>query len=180
MRAGATRAQLEKISKMRESATVILTFLTAQLPYTYVSLVSLVVHVYLFILATWFGFLFSSGMNDEDTYSLQSRSIVGESATMSVRSEAHSYEGDYLTPAFGYLFIAFSNVLFQGLLSIHSLLDNPFGGHPAKFPLRAHTEYLAAITRGFIRPSSATAMPGLDGLFTATSPRRAERAGAAE
>ena len=31
----------------------------------------------------------------------------------------------------------FSNVLFQGLLHLHALLDNPFGHDPAKFPLRA-------------------------------------------
>lgn len=36
-------------------------------------------------------------------------------------------ESDMLTVTFGYCFVGFSNVLFQGLLNMHALLDNPFG-----------------------------------------------------
>jgi hypothetical protein len=42
--------------------------------------------------------------------------------------------------------LAFSNVLFQGLLHIHALLDNPFGHHPAKFPLRQFVAQLVGQT----------------------------------
>ena len=40
---------------LREAAGRIMTHLNSQLPYAYVHLVSLTVHVYVFILATWFG-----------------------------------------------------------------------------------------------------------------------------
>lgn len=52
-----------KLSQLNSCAGKVMTYLSSQLPYTYVNLVSLVVHVYLFTLATWFGFLFSSGLN---------------------------------------------------------------------------------------------------------------------
>ena len=51
-----------------------------------------------------------------------------------------------MTTVFCYAFLAFSNVLFQGLLHIHALLDNPFGHHPAKFPLRQFVAQLVGQT----------------------------------
>ena len=56
---------------------------------------------------------------------------------------------DVLTVAFCYAF-AFSNVLFQGLLHIHALLDNPFGHHPAKFPLRQFVAQLVGQTSALL------------------------------
>ena len=44
--------------------------------------------------------------------------------------DAAGFSSDFLTTVFCYAFLAFSNVLFQGLLHIHALLDNPFGHHP--------------------------------------------------
>lgn len=163
---GARAALLQHASALRAASSKIMTLLTAQLPYTYIQLVSFVVHVYLVVLATWWGFLQAGGMDEEIEYELTlGRGIVGEESAAVAQKEAHSFKGDYLTPIFGYLFVAFSNVLFQGLLAIHALLDNPFGAGPVKFPLRAHTEYLAAVTRGFIRPSSITAVPCIAELF---------------
>jgi hypothetical protein len=52
-----------KLSAVNASAGRVLTYLASQLPYTYVNLVSFVSHVYLFVLATWFGFMLSSGLN---------------------------------------------------------------------------------------------------------------------
>ena len=46
---------IAKLSQLNSCAGRVLTYLASQLPYTYVNLVSLVVHVYLFTLATWWG-----------------------------------------------------------------------------------------------------------------------------
>jgi hypothetical protein len=51
--------------ELRSGSTRILSNLNTQLPYAYVSLVSLVVHCYLIVLATWLGILFMSGYPDE-------------------------------------------------------------------------------------------------------------------
>ena len=41
-------------------------------------------------------------------------------------------------------------MLFQGLLHIHALLDNPFGHHPAKFPLRQFVAQLVGQTSALL------------------------------
>jgi hypothetical protein len=102
------------------------------------------------------GFMFSSGMN---SLSLQGSPMtltagggpgaaavkdpllrpvsggVGPPLEWAARELGTSLESDYLTVTFGYCFVGFSNVLFQGLLNMHALLDNPFGHHPAKVGL---------------------------------------------
>ena len=42
-------------------------------------------------------------------------------------------------------------VLRQGLLDMHTLLDNPFGRHCAKFPLRAQITELMNTCRAILR-----------------------------
>jgi hypothetical protein len=59
----AKRTAIAKLADARQAAGRVSTYLMSQLPYTYVNLVSLVVHVYLFVLATWFGFILHSGLN---------------------------------------------------------------------------------------------------------------------
>lgn len=49
-----------------------------------------------------------------------------------------------LTIVCGYLFLMLANTLFQGLLTLHTLLDNPFGSHPLKFALRSETTDLVS------------------------------------
>ena len=154
-----TKSQaLQKITDARQAAGRVLTYLATQLPYTYVNLVSLVVHVYLFVLSTWFGFICATGLNklNLDGVGVESESIVavGDSVgtpVTKITENNTSLTSDYLTLTFVYFFLVFSNVLFQGLLNIHALLDNPFGHHPAKFPLRAFVAQLVGATSALLR-----------------------------
>jgi len=41
-----------------------------------------------------------------------------------------------------YFFLAIANLLFNGLLCLHVLLDNPFGSNPLQFALRSETTHL--------------------------------------
>ena len=122
-------------------------------------LVSLVVHVYLFTLATWFGFVMRSGLRALRLEVVERRADdAGEG--FDVAEKGTSLASDALTLTFGYVFVAFSNVLFQGLLNMHALLDNPFGHHPAKFPLRSFVAQLIgttnALAAGAHRPPASS------------------------
>ena len=150
------RTACGKLADARQAAGRVSTYLASQLPYTYVNLVSLVVHVYLFVLSTWFGFVLNSGLNAVEMDGVfasggaerTSRSEPGELTKTSFRvaERDKGFSSDFLTIVFCYAFLAFSNVLFQGLLHIHALLDNPFGHHPAKFPLRQFVAQLVGQT----------------------------------
>lgn len=65
--------------------------------------------------------------------------------TTAVR-HAHRADG-WFNMLWTYMTIAFANVVFQGLLNIHVLLDNPFGDHCSKFPLRSHVVELLNSSR---------------------------------
>ena len=177
------RAAVAKLADARQAAGRVSTYLASQLPYTYVNLVSLVVHVYLFVLATWFGFILHSGLNAAKTEVVATRGggvatgdvvvdFDGVSETGAEPGETTSdataffvserrggsssdVSSDVLTVAFCYAFLAFSNVLFQGLLHIHALLDNPFGHHPAKFPLRQFVAQLVGQTSALLAGAHA-------------------------
>ena len=153
------RTACGKLADARQAAGRVSTYLASQLPYTYVNLVSLVVHVYLFVLATWFGFVLNSGLNavemdgvfvpsggDERTKQTSEPGELPTKTSFFVAERDEGFSSDFLTIVFCYTFLAFSNVLFQGLLHIHALLDNPFGHHPAKFPLRQFVAQLVGQT----------------------------------
>jgi hypothetical protein len=153
------RTACGKLADARQAAGRVSTYLASQLPYTYVNLVSLVVHVYLFVLATWFGFVLNSGLNavemdgvfvpsggDERTKQTSEPGELPTKTSFFVAERDEGFSSDFLTIVFCYAFLAFSNVLFQGLLHIHALLDNPFGHHPAKFPLRQFVAQLVGQT----------------------------------
>ena len=160
----AKRTGIAKLADARQAAGRVSTYLMSQLPYTYVNLVSLVVHVYLFVLATWFGFILHSGLNAvEMNVAAEAAGAEGFSRdglplepgetnpnVFRVSERRVSMSSDVLTVAFCYAFLAFSNVLFQGLLHIHALLDNPFGHHPAKFPLRQFVAQLVGQTSALL------------------------------
>ena len=160
----AKRTAIAKLADARQAAGRVSTYLMSQLPYTYVNLVSLVVHVYLFVLATWFGFILHSGLNAvEMNVAAEAAGAEGFSRdglplepgetnpnVFRVSERRVSMSSDVLTIAFCYAFLAFSNVLFQGLLHIHALLDNPFGHHPAKFPLRQFVAQLVGQTSALL------------------------------
>ena len=157
---GETRASVRgRLNAAASAAGRVLTYLASQLPYTYVHLVSLVVHVYLFTLATWFGFVMRSGLRALRLEVVERRADdAGEG--FDVAEKGTSLASDALTLTFGYVFVAFSNVLFQGLLNMHALLDNPFGHHPAKFPLRSFVAQLIgttnALAAGAHRPPASS------------------------
>ena len=58
-----------------------------------------------------------------------------------------------------YASVAFANVIFSGLLSIHSLLDNPYGNNCCKFPLRAQITEVLNATRTLL--SRADELPDM-------------------
>ena len=59
---------------------------------------------------------------------------------------AHRADG-WFNLTWAYTTIAFANAVFQGLLNIHVLLDNPYGDHCTKFPLRAQIVELLNASR---------------------------------
>mmetsp|Transcript_4452 Transcript_4452/g.15924 ORF Transcript_4452/g.15924 Transcript_4452/m.15924 type:complete len:701 (+) Transcript_4452:462-2564(+) len=147
-----------KISIIRGSAESLVQLLRLQLPFIYVHLVSFTVHIYLIILATWFGFLFSVGFNRTDE------------AFASDENSAVSFSGDItdndtsvkrLTGVFGYLFIIFANILFQGLLEIHAALDNPFGKEAFKIPIRLLVTDLMRATEAMIQDEATLGSVGI-------------------
>ena len=68
-----------------------------------------------------------------------------DEVTTAVR-HAHRADG-WFNLLWAYITIAFANAVFQGLLNIHVLLDNPYGDHCTKFPLRAQIVELLNASR---------------------------------
>ena len=96
-RRGDPRVRSRKLNAAASAAGRVLTYLASQLPYTYVHLVSLVVHVYLFTLATWFGFVMSSGLNKLELGVVE-RGAADASERFEVAEKGTSLASDALTP----------------------------------------------------------------------------------
>lgn len=122
---------LNKINTIVESGSQIITTVNSQLPYPYVHLVSFVVHMYLLVLATWFGSYLHTGQRG---LSLDLRGQVQGD----LDQDDVEVRRSFWVVFWCYVLMGVANVTFQGLLDMHTLLDNPFGNHCAKFPLRAH------------------------------------------
>ena len=120
---------LNKISAIGESGSSIINTVTSQMPYPYVHLVSFVVHVYLFVLSTWFGCFLHTGRLGE-------KFVFREGNTVFRKDRDEISDSPWMV-FWCYALITLANITFQGLLDMHTLLDNPFGDHCAKFPLRA-------------------------------------------
>ena len=73
-----------------------------------------------------------------------------------------------LTGIFGYLFIVFANILFQGLLEIHAALDNPFGKEPGKIPMRLLVTELIRATEALLQDDTKSDMRYCTTSFTST------------
>jgi len=129
-----------RIALMVDSSSQISMYINSQIPYPYVWLVSLVVHFYLVVLTIWFGAFLRVG------YAYAAL----ETGTVVTPENEGAYAAGFFTITMCYLFIAFANLLFQGLLDIHSLLDNPFGRDPAKFPLRLQITSLLNTSQAFL------------------------------
>jgi len=140
------KTMLDKLNNIVESASQIFTTLRSQMPYPYVHLVSFVVHVYLFVTTTWFGSFLHTGFPTAERF--QTRFGGQDIELLKSNLDVSS---NYWTAAWCYVFVLLANVMFQGLLDMHSLLDNPFGSHSAKFPLRAHITKLMNSTRTMLK-----------------------------
>jgi hypothetical protein len=112
-------------------------------------------HTYLFIIATYFGFILAIGIpginwvidvNDEE----RSAHWSGNLYTHHTQNGEKDGDGPLMTSLI-FLIVAFACTIIQGLLSMHSLLENPFGTHPCKFPLRAYNIDHIRQTRAMLR-----------------------------
>ncbi|CAD7699279.1 unnamed protein product [Ostreobium quekettii] len=140
---------LGKLNIIVENASQIYSTISSQqMPYPYVHLVSLVVHVYLFVCTTWYGIFLHAGFPTAEKFegSVDNEEIVVQKGRLEISD-------NYWTAAWCYAFVMLANVMFQGLLDMHSLLDNPFGTHCAKFPLRAQMSGLMNATRTMLTHS---------------------------
>ena len=64
-----------------------------------------------------------------------------------------------------YFTVLFATIIIKGLLSMHSLLENPFGTHPCKFPLRAFNIDHIRQTRAFLRNPEEREPPTVRTMF---------------
>ena len=118
---------LNKVNGIVEAGTSIINTINSQMPYPYVHLVSFVVHVYLMVLATWFGSFLHTGRLGE---------LFGGEAGAAEKSDDDIQTSVWMI-FWCYVLMTMANVTYQGLLNMHTLLDNPFGDHCTMFPLRA-------------------------------------------
>jgi len=140
---------LGKLNVIVENASQIYSTISLQqMPYPYVHLVSFVVHIYLFVCTTWFGTFLYAGFPTAEKFkgSFDNQQIVVQKGRLEISD-------NYWTAVWCYAFVMLANVMFQGLLDMHSLLDNPFGTHCAKFPLRAQMSGLMNATRTMLTHS---------------------------
>lgn len=132
---------LNKINVIVESGSAIITTINSQLPYPYVHLVSFVVHMYLIVLSTWFGCFLHTGRAGEQ---FLSEGVLISKAPDKIETSAWMVFWCYLL-----MFI--SVTMCQGLLDMHTLLDNPFGNHVAKFALRANVSTVSNASRAMLK-----------------------------
>lgn len=124
---------LNQLNCLVESGSQVISSVNAQMPYPYVHLVSFVVHFYLILCATWFGCFLHVGFPTGNI--MLEDNMVGTS----------------WTSCWCYILVTLAVILFQGLLNMHSLLDNPFGSHCAMFPLRKHLSEVLNSTRTMLK-----------------------------
>lgn len=153
--------------EIRNAGGRVFTMMNTQLPYTYVHLVSFICHTYLFILATYFGFVLNigiPGINWAVEVDGTDRVAVWSGAIAQHPTNGKKDGDGPLMRCFIFFIVAFASTILQGLLAMHSLLENPFGTHPCKFPLRAYNIDHIRQTRAMLRdpterePSSVRTM----------------------
>jgi len=159
-------AMLNKLSTIVDSGSAIFTYINSQLPYPYVHLVSLTVHSYLWILATYLGALLYGGFHETPGFVQLAPGDISSTTAAGILADAvvdptnvsgllvaapEKINGYVFTVVFTYFFMILAIVVFQGLVDMHTLLDNPFGRHCAKFPLRAQITELMNTCRSLIQ-----------------------------
>ncbi len=112
-------------------------------------------HTYLFIIATYFGFVLAigiPGINWVIEVKDEERAAHWSGNLYTHHTQNGEKDGDGpLMVSLIFLIVAFACTIIQGLLSMHSLLENPFGTHPCKFPLRAYNIDHIRQTRAMLR-----------------------------
>eukprot|EP00210_Caulerpa_lentillifera_P000812 g786.t1 len=139
-----------RVNMISENASSLLAAIGSQMPYPYAHLVSFVVHVCLFLLATWLGSLLHCGQAGE-TFT----AIVRSGMKLEVSRTGNDLSNDTWTVFWCYLFLISANFLFQGLLNLHELLDNPFGVHCAKFPVQSNVIEVLNVTRALLESTKS-------------------------
>lgn len=140
---------LTKVNSIAASGSNIMSAINSQMPYPYVHLVSFVAHAYLIVLSSWLGCFLRIGYPDAKHFAFNS-SLKPESLTTSGNE---IYKNPW-TVTWVYILLCMANLMFQGLLNMHTLLDNPFGRHCSKFPLRAQVSQVMNATRAMLTCSS--------------------------
>eukprot|EP01025_Chloroclados_australasicus_P019886 TRINITY_DN2091_c0_g1_i1.p1 TRINITY_DN2091_c0_g1~~TRINITY_DN2091_c0_g1_i1.p1 ORF type:complete len:493 (-),score=39.96 TRINITY_DN2091_c0_g1_i1:2243-3721(-) len=164
-----------KISSIVESANSIFTFIRTQLPYPYVHLVSMMVHIYLLFMATYLGLFLHIGFpNDRITRSATNATSLDSIDTLTTFAEDKfelasvpswasfgisafidiKLKHQVFTSVILYIVVIAMNTVLQGLLDMHTLLDNPFGSHVTKFPLREQISHIMNNTRAVLNWSN--------------------------
>lgn len=154
---------LNKLNVVVESGSQMFTTIGSQMPYPYVHLVSFVAHVYLMVTATWYGAFLYVGFPVEESFTPG----VGQKDVILYKPNG-DVSDNYWTIVWCYFFVFVANIMFQGLLDLHSLLDNPFGMHCTKFPLKAQSTALMNATRTMLT-ESATVPEAVQAIFCDTA-----------
>ncbi|GMH37834.1 hypothetical protein BSKO_05707 [Bryopsis sp. KO-2023] len=134
---------LTKINSIVAAGSTVLNTINSQMPYPYVHLVSFTAHAYLIIVSTWFGCFLRVGYPGEKFQAMLNDNV-------SLVRRPTPVDQKWWTVVVCYLLVTAASVMFQGLLNMHSLLDNPFGRHCAKFPLRAQISQVMNATRAML------------------------------
>jgi len=142
-----------RVNLISENASSLLASIGSQMAYPYAQLVSFVVHVYLVVLTTWLGAFLHSGEAGETFTGTVSSKIEVEA-----RGHDNDLTQDTWTVFWCYLYLNSANFFFQGLLNLHEVLDNPFGSHCVKFPLKSNTIEVINMTRALLT-SNTTQLP---------------------
>lgn len=137
---------LNKLNSVAEAASQVVTSATSQMPYPYVHLVSFVAHFYLIYCSTWFGCFLHVGFPVSEKYQDNSSDL-----NITLERPTSKVSGNAWTSIWCYCLVTLAIILFQGLLNMHSLLDNPFGSHCAMFPLRQNVSEAVNSTRAMLK-----------------------------
>eukprot|EP00741_Cyanophora_paradoxa_P000504 tig00000405_g491.t1 len=119
----------EQIATMRAGAGDVMMFLNCQIPYAYVHLLTFATKLHVLFIMVYAGGLIGDGFNK------QSISMI----------------------VFGYIFLFVNRVIYEGLLTIHEVLVNPFGDDPDDFPKYVYQEILEQTSASLI--DQANKMP---------------------
>jgi len=122
-------ASLGYVTNSFTAAQELAAFITTQMPYAYLHLITLTTKVHLAFIIFYAGGIISTGINDE----LWSRIL------------------------FGYILIVANNFIYEGLLRIHAMLSNPLGDDSGDFPTHLFVSNTISLCSSFGNPPPISA-----------------------